>query len=112
MTINPSDGDIIDLLERIEAHLAILTEPVRTAARRRLGEEVLKTRARQDMFDLFDGRRSTAEIAAAVGTSAQAVRDLIRVLETQGLVSVQIEGNRQIATPKGGEIVARFGHRG
>jgi hypothetical protein len=96
VSINDEEPQVTQLLRQIAADLAILAAPLKRTALARLQQEVLKTEARKAMFEAFDGIRPITEVAEAAHVTPQAVRDLVRLLEPEGLVTVSNTSRGQV----------------
>lgn len=84
-----------EILRRVEFHLAILTSAARRSAKAAFDQDILKTEARIRMYALMDGTRSIPEIARAAQVTPPAVRDLLKLLEPKGFVTMEAAGAAQ-----------------
>ncbi len=105
MNVNANNDDYVNLLSRIESHLSVLAAPLRRSASRHFEDEILRTDPRKAMFRAFDGQRTMAEVGQETGVTSQAVRDLVRILEPQGFVSVVPGPRGQVVKPQMDRIV-------
>jgi len=80
------DDEAIRLLRSIDRRLALMSIREEREVQGRLNEEVLRTDARKAMFNAIDGRRSSPEIARALGVSERAVQMFVKELSEEGLV--------------------------
>lgn len=110
--VQMSENETVEILRKIEQHLSMLSAPIRREALAAFSDEVLRTDARRRMFALMDGSRNIPEIASETGTSGQAVRDLVKLLEAKGFVSVRAAGASQVPTYSQEAIVDWHYNRG
>jgi len=77
------DNEILEVLREVRSALKILASEKRDEL---LKELEAKSPKRRQMFRLFDGKRTLAEIAKRAKTSAQAVQQFAKECHAKGLI--------------------------
>lgn len=97
------------LLRSIDRRLALLTAPQAVDLEQRLNADLLRTSAREAMWDAMDGQRGSAEIARAAGASERAAQMFVKELLDAGLVQV-VEGavGRGLLVEKDDDAIVRW----
>lgn len=103
------DEEALQLLRSIDRRLALLTAQQAVDLEQRLTVDLLRTGARQAMWDAVDGRRGSAEIARTAQASERAAQMFVKELLDAGFVRV-VEGatGRGLVVEKNDDAIVRW----
>jgi hypothetical protein len=103
------DEEAIQLLRSIDRRLALLTAQQAMDVEQRLAGDVLRTAARQAMWDAIDGRRGSPEIARVANASERAAQLFVKELLDAGLVRI-VEGatGRGVVVEKHDDAIVKW----
>ncbi len=88
------------LLKEMISLLRIIARPQLTELRDRFDSSMLTSAKRREMWSLMNGNRTITEIAKAVGTSGEAVRQFVAEVEEKFSEAIEVDRSIGAARPR------------